>query len=530
MTRLLLQSALFAAMAMAQSAGPYRIAGVVVDSEGGSPVPRARVVLLRTGTTQVVARQIAGTDGRFAFDVPEGKFHLEASVRDMALPYGIHKSDARMGTSIITGPDQDTSHLVFRWFPPGAISGKITDEAGDPVESALVQLLRSVVTGGRRVVRTAGWVRTDDRGEYRFGPLSGGEYLLAVTGTPWYSHFALPGRENPEPTLAYAPTYYPNTTDISGASILALKPGQEARADFKMAVVRGSKVIVKHDAPPEMKGMIALVTDGVGGSDGFQRQEIFVSLQQAVVVAAVPPGRYLVRMTGSKGSADFSGRRLVDVNGSDLNVEIEMRPMPKVSGTVQLKNPKAKPRGALLASLIRDDTGLILSTVVHADGSFSFPAVAVAKYQLAIRGADGYFATDIHAEGTHFENGVVDLAEGESVSVKMSASDEIGGLQGFVMRGEKPLEGVLVVLAPARNASDQSAYRGFQTDSDGSFDYQNVPAGDYLLFATEDTGIEYANPSAIRSQLTHAKAVRIEAHVTATERITLGDAAAEKQP
>jgi len=454
----------------------------------------------------------------------------------MTLPYGMRKPDSRLGTSIITGPEQDTSHLVLRWFRPAAISGKITDEAGDPVESALVQLLRSVVAGGRRIVRTAGWTRSDDRGEYRFGPASGGEYLVAVTGTPWYSRNALAGRENPEPTLAFAPTYYPNTTDMAGAPILVLKPGQEARADFKMAVVRGAKVSVNHDAPSDLKGMIALLTDGVGGgSDGFQRQENFLSLQQPVVLAAVPPGRYMVRMTGSKGSQDYGGRRLVDVNGSDLNVEVEMRPSPKVSGTVQLKNPGAKPRGTLLATLIREDNGTIISTIVRADGSFSFPSVAVGKMRIAIRGTDGYFATDVRAEGTHFENGVVDLMEGESVTVKMSASDEIGRLQGFVMRDKKPVEGVLVVLAPARDAagqfaSDPSAYRGFQTDSDGSFDYQNVTAGDYLLFATEDTGIEYANPVAIRELLTHAKAVRITPHVTGTERISPGDAVTEKQP
>jgi hypothetical protein len=37
----------------------------------------------------------------------------------------------------------------------------------------------------------------------------------------------------------------------------------------------------------------------------------------------------------------------------------------------------------------------------------------------------------------------------------------------------------------------------FQTDSDGSFDYKDVPAGDYVLFAVEDTSFEYANPAAV---------------------------------
>lgn len=101
---------------------------------------------------------------------------------------------------------------------------------------------------------------------------------------------------------------------------------------------------------------------------------------------AIPPGRYLVRITGSKGASDFSGRQIIDVNGLNLDVDIQVRPLPTVSGTVQLKNPNAHPKGTLLAGLIREDTGSVISTVVRPDGSFVFPSVAVAKWRPAIRG------------------------------------------------------------------------------------------------------------------------------------------------
>ncbi len=79
----------------------------------------------------------------------------------------------------------------------------------------------------------------------------------------------------------------------------------------------------------------------------------------------------------------------------------------------------------------------------------------------------------------------------------------------------------MVVLAPASGAHDQVTYRGFQTDSDGSFDFQNVPVGDYLLIAVEDTQLEYANPIAVRPYLTNAKPVHIEAHGVYSEKIPL---------
>jgi hypothetical protein len=512
---------LFTGILSCDAADLYHLGGIVVDTETGSPLPRARVVVLRTGTTQVVARQTTGADGKFGFDLPPGKFNLQAGIRDLVQAYGVRAPDSRVGTSIITGPDQDTSNLIFRWFPPGAISGKVLDEAGEPVESALVQLLRSTVVNGHRVVNTSGWVRTDDRGEYRFGSLSGGSFFLAVTGTPWYSSRGVYDVQASHPPLAYNPVYFPSTSDLSSAAPLMLKPGQEAHADFRLAIVSGATLSVKHDAPREMRGSIGLMTEGIGGRDGFQRQDSFTGGLPVHTFASVPPGRYLVRVTGTLGTSDFSARRSIDVNGSDVTIELDVRPVPAVSGTVKLKNAAAKPGRTLLASLVREDTGAAISTVVRADGSFVFPSVAVAKYRPAIRGMDGYFASEIHVEGAEFHAGVVDLVEGESVTIRMVASDEIGRLQGFVMRGDVAIEGVMVVLAPADASTDQLRYRGFQTDSDGSFDFQNVPAGDYLLLAVEDTGLEYANPSAMRPYLSKAKPVHIEAHCVYSERIPL---------
>lgn len=224
--------ALAATLLTCQAADLYRVAGIVINSETGASLPRARVVVLRTGTTRVVATQTIGLDGRFGFELPQGKFNLLAGTRDVQQSFGIRTPDSRIGTSIVTGPDHDTSNLTFRWFPPGGISGKVMDEAGEPVESALVQLLHSTVVAGRRVVATMGWVRTDDRGEFRFGPLRGSSYLLAVTGTPWYSRRRVfpPTPSDSAPSLAYAPVYYPSTSDISRARPIVLRPGQEVRA------------------------------------------------------------------------------------------------------------------------------------------------------------------------------------------------------------------------------------------------------------------------------------------------------------
>lgn len=89
------------------------------------------------------------------------------------------------------------------------------------------------------------------------------------------------------------------------------------------------------------------------------------------------------------------------------------------------------------------------------------------------------------------------------------------------MDGARPAEAVLAVLAPVEESQNPGRYRGYQTESDGSFDFANVPAGRYYLFAVEDTGFEYANPAAIRPYMANAKVVTIETRGSSTERIPI---------
>jgi hypothetical protein len=505
------------AAACCHAADLYRVSGVVVDAETGAPHPRARLAVIPTGTKVVVARQITGADGLFSFDLPQGKYNLRSGDSDNPQVYGRTTPDVMLGSSLIVGPGQDNSKLIFRWIPLGAISGRIVDDAGEPVESALVQLVRSSIVGGRRVTATAAWSRSDDRGEYRFGPLPGATYYLAVTATPWYaSPHLVPQLANP--TVAYATVYYPNSSELAGAAPLVLKSGTEVRADFTLRTVPGATVTVDLESPQPITGNLGLVADGIGASDGFERQESFTGGRQRL--EAVPPGRYQVRLAGTSGETPVGARCTIDVSGSDIDVKLSPKPYPSVAGTVRLKNPGAKPKGSILASLVSEETGSAISTAVRADGAFLFPSVAPRKYRLAIHGTDGYFASDVHVDGAPYNNGVLELTEGQAVTVRMVASDETGRVGGFAMSGEQAVMGAFVLLVPAVETGDWHTYHCFQTDSDGSYDFLNIPAGDYLLFAVEDL-IEYANPKAVQPYLSAAKPLRVEPHGSYSERIPL---------
>ncbi len=130
-------------------------------------------------------------------------------------------------------------------------------------------------------------------------------------------------------------------------------------------------------------------------------------------------------------------------------------------------------------------------------------------------------------KGAPLKDGVVDLTVNTAVNLKIVASDETGRIKGFAMDGDKPAPAVMVVLAPPAESHDPANYRGFQTESDGSFDYVNIPAGDYLIFAVDRLDIEYTNPDVVRPYLSSAMAVHLPAHGVVEQRVPLSAAPKE---
>jgi len=369
-----------------------------------------------------------------------------------------------------------------------------------------------------RRTATFGFDYTDDRGEYRFGGLPGGTYYLAVTGQPWYSQAGVFGQPDSNTSVAYASAYYPNTLDAAHAEPISVTPGGEVRADFALRTVPGAKVTVAVDAPQRSTGTLYLSRPGIGGANEFERTLGAGADKQ--VLQNVPPGHYELGWVGTGGIPQFEGRQSIDVNGADIEVQLTLRPTSRVSGTVRMKNPAAKPRGSILVGL-HTQAGAAAGAAVRPDGSFSFPSIPRGKYRPILTGVDGYFASEIRADGAAFRDGRLELAPDSTVTLNLVASDETGLIQGFVVRGDQPVAEAMAVLAPQKETTDSSAYLGCQTESDGSFEFPNVPAGDYFLFAVEDTGLEYTNPAVIRPHLPSAKRIRVEPHGSSSERIPL---------
>jgi hypothetical protein len=212
-------------------------------------------------------------------------------------------------------------------------------------------------------------------------------------------------------------------------------------------------------------------------------------------------------------------RKEIEITGGDMTVEITPKPLPTLTGRITFENPRQPPRHPVQVNLLDEETGKAVIVVLNANGSFSFPSLPVSRLRMLLSGGDGLFITRMSVEGASVKDGLIEVMDGAAVKVDLTAGAKNGSLNGFVVNGDKPVPMVMVVLVPASSSANPNGPYGFQTDSDGSFDFTAVPAGDYVLFAVDDREFEYANPAVLRPYLTTGKRISIEPQAIRTERI-----------
>ena len=169
---------LFLQASPAQSpSGSRVIAGVVVSAASGRPIDGASVTLQDTHGFKLIAQTVTDASGNFVFpNLPDGKFILSASHRGYAqAAYEQHDGPV---TAIVTGENLTTTGITLNLPTLAAIVGAVTEDSGDPVPQAQLQLFRiSNSDGTNRVVR-AGQTMADQMGNFEFAHLAPGDYFL----------------------------------------------------------------------------------------------------------------------------------------------------------------------------------------------------------------------------------------------------------------------------------------------------------------------------------------------------------------
>jgi protocatechuate 3,4-dioxygenase beta subunit len=207
------------------------ISGQVLEGGTLAPIAGAQVTLLPSGPRPVpepfsdqLRTAVTDQSGRFRFEgVEPGRYGMGVHKTGFADPIGPGLPEIDLGP----GERRDAGAVMLQ--KGGVISGRVLDEAGEPLVSAGVMLMRrpkvppgATLTRQDLLVPGGSSAQTNDIGEFRLFGLPPGEYYLQA-----FVHSEFGGAAAPRARTMF-PTYFPDTSDPAAAQPVSVAAGQTA--------------------------------------------------------------------------------------------------------------------------------------------------------------------------------------------------------------------------------------------------------------------------------------------------------------
>jgi 5-hydroxyisourate hydrolase-like protein (transthyretin family) len=519
------------------AAQELRIAGLVVNSLSGQPVPSARVAIARVtqGTDRDINQAVTtGPDGKFAFTgLMRGKYSLMATARGYSLQYFDHHDP--YATAIAVGPDLDSGNLAFRLEPDAAIDGIVADDNNEPIQYASVRLFQRSTEEGVQKTEPMNQSQTDDQGHYHLGHLEPGTYYLAVSARPWYAqsgglksydqyaHDYYSGSskntsDNSALDVTYPLTFYASALDSAEATPLQLTPGERATADVSLRALPSAHLRIHTGAAdsPELGRMIfpriwLRIFDGY--LDSVANAPDSWIAPGVIEVSGLAPGHYVIEIPASTATYEKGGTRGwyrdIDLSGdADINIS-ESPSFATISGIILF--PEHVPPHVAI-QLSDPTTGETMRSDINQRGEFDFRSdnVRPGRYLIGLEAAGGYSLVKLAATGAKVSGRTIEIGNSAAVRISGIATHGAAQVTGAALREGEPFAGAMIVLVPEDPANNLPLFRRDQSDSDGTFTLANVVPGQYTVLAIANGwDLEWANPTTLQPYMKNAQTVQV---------------------
>lgn len=520
-------------LASAQDSAPAAkassISGTVVKEPGSEPLKKVLVQIVAedqkeggnyTATTDA--------DGHFRVDnAAPGRYRVFFERTGFV---EVNGRGFKADVNVLTIRDrQSVEDILFRMLPTAVISGRITDEDGDPMsEVRIVAQKRRPGKAGRESVATAA---TNDLGEYRISGLFPGQYWIVAIPAPDARDYEKPQAkspateniDSPQPDTRYLTTYYPGTYDAAQASPVTLKAGDEMPVALTLLPARTYRLRgIVTGISPRQKTTLDLVSQG-----GDSARSTDVGPDGQFEMRGVGPGSYVLRATSGTDAQSLTARQNVNVIAGDIE-GLKLTPQPSftITGHLHLDSPGDLTQ--LVANLRQadspEDAGITISqdffgasSPVDRYGNFAWNNVSPGEYIVQVYGGD---ATRVYLKSATI--GGQDASTGFTASgpatLELVMSAKGGVIEGAVVEKDKdvdddhPVPNATVVAVPEeRFRKVRDRFVTGSTDQHGRFTLRALPPGTYTLYAWQDLEDDvYRDPGFLKSQASNSTAVKVE--------------------
>lgn len=515
--------------------GTSTISGRVIADNTGKPIAHAAVdIVIWNNLSGGFKRVFTDDQGHFELTkLPASRYQIAASApRYARMQYG---QQAPGPAGLMNPPrvidlkdGESFSNADFTLAAFCAIEGTVTDEFGDPAPNVVIQASQVQYAAGVRGLMPAnlnvdlGPPRpTDDHGHFRIAGLPPGTYYIeALAGA-----FA-----DPNAAGGFAITFYPGTTDASGARAVTLKNGIDAVGvnftltpgpsatiggiiqDGSGAPVPGANLVLMPArlADLALTAMMRGVATEIGG----------------FTFRNVPAGTYTIQAFGrppagaSLAAAPF-GYLTVSVAERDLDhVVITIPPPRTIRGHITFDDtsvPAPAPADVRFsAPPVEFESAPIMGggpppTIVRDDWTFEIGAMSGMRRIQG--GGAGWIVKSVFQGGRDVTDAALDLREKDVNDIDVTLTRRLSAVTGTVVTDDhKPLTDYNVVIF----ADDETKWGVWsryvvssRTNSTGIFSVRGLPPGSYVAIplATLLAG-EWQDPAFLRAQQAKQDAVR----------------------
>lgn len=529
----LVTTAFLPAPAAAQNTGT--VEGKVVNSATGEGIRKAVVTLNSLPPASAApSGQLRAQIGVFAIPMnggqsysaltdATGKFHIDnvpaGAVTAMAMADGYNMMRGIMTKPVNLDPGQQLTGIEIKLAPLSVVTGKVTDENGEPLEGVTVSAARYFYGGGQPQLQPQNSAATDDRGQYRIFDLQPGRiYLSASYNQQTAMRSAAPNVHSDVPEESYGTVVYPGVADIAQATPHNLKPGEDwTGADFKMSKhalhhVRGR--IDSSALPPGQRVTVNAQTCGTP-TGFFPFSMPGMNRPDGTFDLSLTSGEWcLFVREQTRGNAGAALKRTIEVKDSDIHGITLAPPAPfTVKGTIVFDGTPPEHMPRLGISLRAEDGQGQQSGTAAGDLSFEIAGVFPGKHFLSLPMGGGFYAKSILYSGQDVSSGVIpDLEPGGALVLTFGT--DAGEIEGQVQSGslESGAQVIVVLMPDDAHLERNDLYRINTSAADRRFTFGGIAPGDFKIVAFEGLDFEDAeNHDLLRLLASRAAPVTIHA-------------------
>lgn len=454
------------------------------------------------------------TEGKFSFQgIQPGRYTLTAQHAGYTTRIYLAPGDGSTANVLTLADGQHVTELSIALADQTVLSGKVTDDAGDPMSGVTVSPMRAVLLNGRMRIATAGaGVRTGSAGAFELTVATGRWYLSFSIPRPAAPVRARPNAAPPgtlgQPERDYVTTYYPGVTELASAQAIDAAVGQQISGldtRLRKTLVYHVRGKIASNLPPDLaaRGPLRILAWQEAGDSkvGAFDEGHTAQPDGTFDIAGLTPAAWTLTVVRQTERRESLGRQIVQVGNQNvedvviaLQVPVDVRgsvravpqqppgfnPSPQTVTPLQVR---LSPLGPLLNSAV---------SPVQSDGAFTLKNVEAGTYRVDLFPPPGSYVKSVVFDGQECIDTGIDLGNGARSALQIVLSMTAGQIIGAVTDPDQgPPSVSYVTIVPEGTPPSAAAvyrpelHRTVQTDPSGQFAVNSVVPGTYRVYAWE---------------------------------------------